>query len=712
MADDKDRLEIEVETQAEETVSAFGRLAEQVKKLKDVFSDAMGTTKRSTEDVSKAMRENEQIINANKEQIKNLERSIADTKEQLRFFADAFLDLHKPDSIETLATQLERFSKSNPEIEVLRSNLGEMEETVRRLRAETEELVLENEKLSQSAQVARETTDSVDRLSDSLEALRHHLKSAAEKSSIFVKGLSLVGRSVKTVGKTMGRTAGLLSRFANQFGRSQDRLSGFNHMVSRSLKTVFRRVFVYQVIMKLIRGFTNYLTSALKTNDEFVKSLNTINWNLKVAFQPIYEAVLPALLTLMRVVATVTQYIAAAVSMLFGKTYKQSQAGAKSLNKSMKDLNKGVGGVGKSAKKAKKEIEGMLAPFDELNIIQTDFSTPDGGAGGGGGGGGGFEVPPAYEIDSSGLDEFMEKLSKLFEPIKKAWDEYGKSVMDNLKYALDSIKTAMVEVGRTWVSIWLDGTGQRLVESILRVLREIFGAIGDIAVAFTNAWVDDSGERVVRTIYETLIDINSLIEVLLISWREMWNSGEGERFFTNILELIEGIVGTVGDMAKSIRDAWFEADLGVSIFTNISNIINNLIELFNRVIDSVREFLGEKGQNMASGFLSILDNITEIISNLTKGFKTLWDNGGERFFEGALSLGSELISLLSMISEEYITPLINKFIELASGALGVVLDKVANIFDVMSEFINWLQNDGKPVLDMIIGALEYLALAF
>ena len=72
-----------------------------------------------------------------------------------------------------------------------------------------------------------------------------------------------------------------------------------------------------------------YMGSALKTNNEFVRSLNTIKTNLRVAFQPIFEFILAALNALMRAVATVTTYIAAAISALFGKSYKQSFNAAK-----------------------------------------------------------------------------------------------------------------------------------------------------------------------------------------------------------------------------------------------------------------------------------------------------------------------------------------------------------------------------------------------
>ena len=66
------------------------------------------------------------------------------------------------------------------------------------------------------------------------------------------------------------------------------------------------------------------LFASLNTNAQFVNSLNQIKTNLMVAFMPIYQAILPAINTLMSALATVTQYIASFISALFGKTYKQS----------------------------------------------------------------------------------------------------------------------------------------------------------------------------------------------------------------------------------------------------------------------------------------------------------------------------------------------------------------------------------------------------
>lgn len=61
-------------------------------------------------------------------------------------------------------------------------------------------------------------------------------------------------------------------------------------------------------------------------------------------------------------------------------------SGVDGIGKSLDNVASGVGGVGGAAKDATKELKKMLAPFDELNLLQ-DPKIDVGGAGGGAGGG-------------------------------------------------------------------------------------------------------------------------------------------------------------------------------------------------------------------------------------------------------------------------------------------------------------------------------------
>lgn len=137
---------------------------------------------------------------------------------------------------------------------------------------------------------------------------------------------------------------------------------------------------IYNTLGQAILSMTRYVGAALKSNDQFSASFARLKGALLTAFQPIYEVVLPALISLMNVLSAVITVIGRFFAALAGKNYSQMQKNAEALHAQAG----GIGAVGSAAKKAKRELAG----FDEINKL----SFPDASGGGGGGGAGIGEI--------------------------------------------------------------------------------------------------------------------------------------------------------------------------------------------------------------------------------------------------------------------------------------------------------------------------------
>ena len=404
---------------------------------------------------------------------------------------------------------------------------------------------------------------SFQKLSEEIDRLQTRMQPLIDKNNQTKKEMGELGEAINNAGKRAEnagnkfneagekvRRLGIRSRLAGKhIFEAGNKVTRLAHVIDMSLKRVLRRIFIYAVMYKAIRGMIDYLNAALKTNKEFVRSLNVIRTNLRVAFQPIYEFVLPALNALMRGMATVTTYIASAVSALFGKTYKQSHNAAKGLEQTKKNM----AGVGGAAKKAGKEIKGALAPFDEINPLDLDKGKDDDS---GGGGAGEFEMLPMAQIDTSGLDEFKEKLATIFEPFKKAWENEGQATIDSIKYAFGEIKELIKAIGRSWVEVWTNGTGQAILETTLRILQNIFNTIGDIAQSFTKAWEEAGlGTSIMQHIHNIIQHILTLAERLTGAFREVW--GEvGDKLAKIFLETLNNILATLDHLGEKLVWVW------------------------------------------------------------------------------------------------------------------------------------------------------------
>lgn len=273
--------------------------------------------------------------------------------------------------------------------------------------------------------------------------------------------------------KVQGGIGGIGNTLSSGFSKALSPLKSLSSGVSNLFKRIGRLGLLVTVFAVLRHGFSalrQYIGGALKTNTEFMNSLNKIRSNLLTAFYPIYQAILPALNALMAMLSKATSYLAGFVSVIFGKNIKQSQAGAKALNDSIAQLNettnkstavsnKSTSSSNKKAKAVKNEkkaydelgkgIKGAkaeLAAFDKLNVLEKhkkdesqdiDNSAPDTP-----------NVPdvkvpvftPTIEFSDSEMSQFetiFEKIKKLIKPTIDAFKSLGETFKETFgKFAV------------------------------------------------------------------------------------------------------------------------------------------------------------------------------------------------------------------------------------------------------------------------------------
>lgn len=128
------------------------------------------------------------------------------------------------------------------------------------------------------------------------------------------------------------------------------------------LKSIALGALIFNGISAGLREFTSYLSNTLKTNEAFTTALSRLKGALLTAAQPIYNALAPALIYLIRLLTDAALVVARFFAALTGTTVKANAEAAKGLYEEANALNE----VGKAAKKTGKTVAG----FDELNVLQ------------------------------------------------------------------------------------------------------------------------------------------------------------------------------------------------------------------------------------------------------------------------------------------------------------------------------------------------------
>lgn len=209
--------------------------------------------------------------------------------------------------------------------------------------------------------------------------------------------LSKVSQAAKTAGAALAKVGNLAARAftgaakaaagflrqMNVFSRVGERLSG----TMKRLGGIIKSAFIFNVISQGLNALKGQVASYLSTNAQFTAALNNLKGTLAGAFQPILNAAVPALVTLINVISQVIAAIGRFIGALFSIGGK-----SKSNVKAMNAEAAAIGGAGAAAEEAAKS----LASFDEINKLAGDT----GGGGGGGGGGAGAVDIPEYDFDT------------------------------------------------------------------------------------------------------------------------------------------------------------------------------------------------------------------------------------------------------------------------------------------------------------------------
>ncbi|MCL5458094.1 transglycosylase SLT domain-containing protein [Loigolactobacillus coryniformis] len=646
-------------------------------------------------------------------------------------------------------------------------------EQIEKLQGSMSKLISENDYLAQSY---ANTEDRASGLRNALKSVNTELDKEAISGRMAAAGVNAgsdgSGGRGGNGGKKSTQSGGFFNNLRNSTSGFFDRFrSGSNEVqvgssrierslggIGRSLKMVGSQVFLFSLLGQGLMSLVGWLWSAANTNSQFASSFNQVYVNLLTAFYPIYTAVMPALNTLMAGLAKATGVLASFIANLFGTTYSAAKQGASGLQSSIQSLNAtsaGTTGVSKAANNAKqlanntsdatkkaKELQQSLASFDEINTLQQnnddesgtgstpdaytpDTSTPDAGAAESPLGGADFGAATGNYSTPAWLKAFADAVKAiakdLWTPIAEAWDAVGDKVVKAFKYALGELLGLVEAIGKSFLKVWDNGTGEKFVENLLILLADVLNIIGDIAKAFKDAWNDDGrGTRLIQTFFDAFNAILELLHSIAVAFREAWNSGVGESIAANILDIFTNIFKTIENIADRLKTAWNDNGTGEKIFGTILGMVDDILSAINRASKATADWAG------SLDFGPLLKSVDSLLEALRPFAKNIWDGlewGYKNlllplakftiekvlpdFFDvltGILKVFNAVINDLKPEGEWLFSNLLKPLASWAGGAFHSIMQKIV---DILSAFSDWASKH-KVIVDTIVTSLAAL----
>lgn len=520
-------------------------------------------------------------------------------------------------------------------------------------------------------------------------------------------------------------------RFAN--GQSWDQLDYQTQQQIRLMAILEQATAKYgTTLSQSVNGRISLFKSLLKD-----AALNVGN-----AFLPIINAIMPVLNSFAMVLKNVTAKLAEFIALMFNKkatvkdggvagavndmngSLQDAAGGAGDLADAMDDADDASGGMAdnlddtaKSAKKAVKELLGLMG-FDEINLLGKKDDSDDGdgagkGKGGGGGkgkkgkgGGGGPFKDILPEIALTDMDnQFKSIFDGLGDKLKGLFDLFGKGFNAAFRSdGLERIKIALGEIGKTLAEI---ATDKRVVEAYDRMTKKIAYALGQIAGSIATVGVG-IGVFLAESIANGLgRQKRHIIRALVAS-------------FDSIGEIYEAI----GNIAQALSSAFYDAITS----TGSVRIGSSLVSMFLAIGSSVTEISMKLGSDIMQALeRAIVDNAPGLSNSLQNLFQSV-----APIFESAEQAINRIIDTVSVFYENHIRPLIktagedlSKFIdvfvkgwdehiqpvidefgkqfsEVINSNVGKTVEKVVELIAKFFELAQTLSRDLYPVIEFLV----------
>lgn len=701
---------------------------DQARSVAKALKNEFDAVPQSLDVIARKMDANEAKYYTIREHMKGLQDKRQGQLKPVGSFAKGFKDVETTDSLKTSqqiqvqSDKMQKLASSNDRLQ------KEYQQTEERAEALKKAIGRVNSVLGQSSMATGSAASGVNMAGS---GLKQSERAVSKYGGVFNRMSNSISHGAGGIGNGLKNSFGILGKFGGLFSNTSRKvtqgtrsMSMGNNAFLQSMKYLLPSLIVYQLIGGAISKLAGGMMNALKTNDQFSNSLNQIKVNLLTAFYPIYTAILPAINAFMSALASITGQIAAFIASIFGTTYQAAKQGASGLYDNVQALQD-TGSAASQAKEKVDKLQRSLMGFDEINRIglQDDKSSNS-------------EKTP--EVNKPGVDfgaatgnydvpDWMKKMQKLlkdfFKPFQDAWKNQGQKVIDAWKYALGEVIGLASAIGKSFMEVWTNGTGQRFIENLLILLADVLNIIGDIARAFKDAWNDGGrGTALIQSIFDMFNRILELLHSIAQAFRDAWNDGTGEAIAANLLEIFTNIFDTIGNLASQFKKAWDEGGTGQKIFSEILKIVNDLLGHINKMTKATSDWAKTLDFTpLLNGIKKLLESLRPLADNIGAGLEWFYKNvllplasftiqdlipAFLDALRGAIDLLNGVIEALKpafkFFWDEFLKPL-------AEWTGGVIVDVLKGLGDVLSTIGDWLSEHGEGFSNFVIALGAFAA---
>lgn len=392
-----------------------------------------------------------------------------------------------------------------------------------------------------------------------------------------------------------------------------------------------------------------------------------------------------------------------------------------------------------ATKKANKETKNYLSSLDEVHKASSTegtSSTPSSsGSGGTGSGGGGLpssvgsvdygslaEGENALDKISDSAKKLADLLKKLWKPFQDAWKKEGKNTINAAKTALDGLKKLTVSVGKSLVEVWTNGTGTKMLTTMLKIAQNVLKTVGNIASGFADAWNKNNvGTQIIQNIADALVVVMQFVEKIAedtATWAANLNFYPLLESISNLTATFAPILEAIGNVLEGIYNNIVLPMLTWAIETGLPTVINLVSNLLGFFADH-QSIIEAFGAALIGAFAAVqigeaVTSIMGLITTLGEGISGLIALmtgsggiiGGLTAIATAIGPGGLVIAAIAAVIAAGV--LLYKNWDKVKEVAGIVASAVVGFFKAMGEGASMILSDLKETVTGILDAIGTL----
>lgn len=188
------------------------------------------------------------------------------------------------------------------------------------------------------------------------------------------------------------------------------------------------------------------------------------------------------------------------------------------------------------------------------------------------------------------------------------------------------------------------------------IFEKIKDVLGQIFQPFKEAW-EREGKNTIDAAKYALSELGALAKSVGSSMLEVWTNGTGTQILSTMLQIAQGLLTTVGNIARQLDIAWNKNAVGTAIIQAIADAFQKVLDIINRLVWDTAQWAG------SLDFYPLLNSIKNL-------------------FESMSPLIEAIGSFLERLYTNIILPMLTWLIE---SGLPAIINVLAGLFDFLGE---------------------------